>query len=356
MLEIRWNPPLDDALVERLVAIWVAATNAGGSVGFVAPVTAEVVRPLARASFAGVGEGGDDLAVAVDARSGEAVGFGFLAPNAEQVTAHWMTVRRLQRDPTRGGEGIGAALLAALEHRAADRGALEVVVTVREGTGRQAYYEARGYGVVGVQPGWLLVSGRRVASVTLRKPVAPGGLAGAGDGADAERTNSPAAAPTGAAPEAATGGHRHAHVVSLPVRRLDGGLPLPAYAHPGDAGLDLRAAEEVALGPGERALVPTGLAVAIPEGYVGLVHPRSGLAVRHGLGLVNAPGTIDAGYRGEVKVALVNHDRTASVSLARGERIAQLVVQPVVSAEVVEVDGLPASSSRGEGGFGSTGR
>jgi dUTP pyrophosphatase len=138
------------------------------------------------------------------------------------------------------------------------------------------------------------------------------------------------------------------------VRRLDPSLPLPARVHPGDAGVDLPAAESVTLGPGERATVRTGLAVAIPEGHVGLVAPRSGLADRHGLGIVNAPGVVDAGYRGELRVILVNHG-AAPVSLARGERIAQLLVVPVSAVEMVEVDELPPSE-RGTGGFGSTGR
>ena len=138
------------------------------------------------------------------------------------------------------------------------------------------------------------------------------------------------------------------------VRRLDPELPLPARAHPGDAGVDLYAAEAVALAPGERATVPTGVAVAIPEGYAGLVAPRSGLAQRHGLGIVNAPGVVDAGYRGEIRVLLVNHG-SEPVSLARGERIAQLLVIPVSTVDVVEVYQLPPSE-RGAGGFGSTGR
>lgn len=136
--------------------------------------------------------------------------------------------------------------------------------------------------------------------------------------------------------------------------RLDAGLPVPAYAHPGDAGVDLHAAVPVRLGPGERALVPTGIAIALPEGYVALVHPRSGLAARHGLSIVNTPGTVDAGYRGEVKVLLVNHDPREAVELSRGDRVAQLVFQRVERARFVEVDVLP-SSVRGEGGYGSTG-
>lgn len=140
----------------------------------------------------------------------------------------------------------------------------------------------------------------------------------------------------------------------LPVRRLDPGAPLPAPAHPGDAGLDLAANAEVTLRPGERALVPTGIAVAIPEGHAGWVLPRSGLASRHGIALANAPGLIDAGYRGEVMVALVNLDREAAYTVARGERVAQLVVVPFAAVEVEERDALPATE-RGEGGFGSTG-
>ena len=138
------------------------------------------------------------------------------------------------------------------------------------------------------------------------------------------------------------------------VRRLDADLPLPSYAHPGDAGADLMTAVDVRLGPGERALVPTGVAIALPEGYVALVHPRSGLAARHGLSIVNTPGTVDAGYRGEVKVLLINHDRVEPIELSRGDRIAQLVIQRVERAAFVEVDALPGSV-RGAGGYGSTG-
>lgn len=140
----------------------------------------------------------------------------------------------------------------------------------------------------------------------------------------------------------------------LDVRRLDPALPLPGYAHPGDAGLDLHAADTTTLLPGERALVPCGIAVAIPEGHVGLVHPRSGLAADHGLTVLNAPGTIDAGYRGEVKVLLVNLG-TDPVEVRHGQRIAQLLVQAVVTVDVREVDRLD-TTSRGSGGFGSTGR
>ena len=138
------------------------------------------------------------------------------------------------------------------------------------------------------------------------------------------------------------------------MRRLDPALPLPGYAHPGDAGLDLFAADTTTLEPGQRALVPCGIAVAVPEGHVGLVHPRSGLAVDHGLTVLNAPGTIDAGYRGELKVLLVNHGPDP-VEVQHGQRIAQLVVAPVVTVDVREVDRLDATT-RGSGGFGSTGR
>ena len=137
-------------------------------------------------------------------------------------------------------------------------------------------------------------------------------------------------------------------------RRLDPGIALPQRAHPGDAGLDLRSAVDVEVAPGARAMVPTGLAVAIPEGHAGLVLPRSGLASKEGLTLANAPGLIDAGYRGEVVCAVVNLDRERPVRIARGDRVAQLVIVPIPAAEPVEVAALP-DSARGSGGFGSTG-
>lgn len=142
--------------------------------------------------------------------------------------------------------------------------------------------------------------------------------------------------------------------VDVLLTRLDPDLPLPAYEHPGDAGLDLRARTDVSLAPGARALVPTGIAIALPAGFVALVCPRSGLALRNGIGLVNAPGVIDAGYRGEISVILINHDLHETVDVRRGDRIAQLVVQRVESARLVEVSDLPGSH-RGDGGFGSTG-
>jgi dUTP pyrophosphatase len=138
------------------------------------------------------------------------------------------------------------------------------------------------------------------------------------------------------------------------ITRLDPAVPLPAYARPGDAGADLVAAEDVDLAPGERAMVRTGIAIALPDGYAGFVHPRSGLAAKHGVTLVNAPGTIDAGYRGEIKVILLNTDPAKAVSLRRGDRIAQLVVQRVENVTFREVPALPGSA-RGDNGFGSTG-
>ena len=129
---------------------------------------------------------------------------------------------------------------------------------------------------------------------------------------------------------------------------------VPEYAHPGDAGADLIAAESVELAPGERALVGTGTAVALPDGYVGLVVPRSGLAAKHGITIVNSPGTLDAGYRGEIKVILLNTDHSAPYTVSAGDRIAQLIVLPVSRARFVPVERLPGSH-RGEGGFGSTG-
>ena len=140
--------------------------------------------------------------------------------------------------------------------------------------------------------------------------------------------------------------------VPIQVVRLDSELPVPSYAKAGDAGADLYTAVDVSLEPGERALVPTGIAIALPDGYVALVHPRSGLAARHGLSIVNTPGTIDAGYRGEIKVMLINHDPREPIELRRGDRIAQLVIQRFEVAAFDEVDVLP-DSERGSGGYGS---
>ncbi|HVE73520.1 MAG TPA: dUTP diphosphatase [Mycobacteriales bacterium] len=143
-------------------------------------------------------------------------------------------------------------------------------------------------------------------------------------------------------------------MLEVAVRRLDPDVPLPTYAHPGDAGCDLVTTVDVDLAPGERALLPTGLSLALPEGYAAFVHPRSGLAALHGVSIVNSPGTIDAGYRGEVKVVLVNHDPAETVHLRRLDRVAQLVVQRVEQVTWREEQVLP-NSDRGEGGYGSTG-
>ena len=139
--------------------------------------------------------------------------------------------------------------------------------------------------------------------------------------------------------------------VQVLILRLDPGLPMPRYAHPGDAGADLCARKDVSLQPGQRAMVPTGVAVALPAGYAAFVHPRSGLAARHGITVVNAPGTIDAGYRGEILVNLLNTDPCETFTIARGDRIAQLVVQRVSEAHFVEVESLPGSQ-RGDTGHG----
>jgi dUTP pyrophosphatase len=143
--------------------------------------------------------------------------------------------------------------------------------------------------------------------------------------------------------------------VEILVRRVDPGLPLPERAHAGDAGVDLRSTVDVVLKPGERAMVPTGVAVAIPEGYAGSVQPRSGLAAKHGIGIVNAPGLIDSGYRGEISVIAINLDPYEPFEIGRGDKIAQLVIYPVPAVAWREVDELP-SSDRGSGGFGSSGR
>jgi len=143
-------------------------------------------------------------------------------------------------------------------------------------------------------------------------------------------------------------------MIDVLITRSDPSLPLPVYAKPGDAGADLCSSEDLVIAPGERALVPTGISIALPEGFAAFVHPRSGLAIKNGIGIVNSPGTIDAGYRGEIKVILINRDRSEEFVIKRGDRIAQLVVQRVESAQFVEVANLP-ESARGAGGFGSTG-
>ncbi|MFF2082349.1 dUTP diphosphatase [Nocardia sp. NPDC058176] len=140
----------------------------------------------------------------------------------------------------------------------------------------------------------------------------------------------------------------------IPLRRLDPGIPVPTRAHPGDAGVDLCTTEDVIIEPGERVLVGTGIALALPIGTVGLIHPRSGLAAKAGLSVVNTPGTVDAGYRGEIKVCLINHDPRTAIELRRGDRIAQLLVQRVELVDFVEVDDLD-DTARGTGGYGSSG-
>jgi dUTP pyrophosphatase len=144
-----------------------------------------------------------------------------------------------------------------------------------------------------------------------------------------------------------------AHLQVL-ITRLDPSIPLPVYAKGGDAGADIVTRVDVTLQPGERALVPTGIAIALPDGYVALVHPRSGLAIKHGVTMVNAPGTVDAGFRGELQCIMINHDPKKAITFHKGDRIAQLVIQKVERAEFVEVKDLPGSG-RGTGGFGSTG-
>lgn len=139
------------------------------------------------------------------------------------------------------------------------------------------------------------------------------------------------------------------------IKRLDKNVPLPSYAKAGDAGADLATRIDFTIKPGERMLVPTGISIALPNGYVALVHPRSGLAIKHGISMVNTPGTVDAGYRGELQVILINHDLTQPVSFKKGDRIAQLVIQKVERAQFVEVENLPGSE-RSADGFGSTGK
>jgi dUTP pyrophosphatase len=143
-------------------------------------------------------------------------------------------------------------------------------------------------------------------------------------------------------------------MMAVLIKRLDPSVPLPIYAKAGDAGADLTTRIDFTINPGERMLIPTGISIALPNGYVALVHPRSGLAIKHGISMVNTPGTIDAGYRGELQVILINHDLAQSVSFKKGDRIAQLVIQKVEHADFVEVENLPGSE-RSVDGFGSTG-
>jgi len=139
------------------------------------------------------------------------------------------------------------------------------------------------------------------------------------------------------------------------ITRLDESIPIPRYAKGGDAGADICTRVDVTIEPGERALVPTGISIALPDGYAAFVHPRSGLAIKHGVSMVNTPGTIDAAFRGELQMILINHDLREAISFKKGDRIAQLVIQKVERAEFIEVDSLPGTE-RGEGGFGSTGK
>lgn len=143
--------------------------------------------------------------------------------------------------------------------------------------------------------------------------------------------------------------------VQVLITRLDESIPLPRYAKGGDAGADIVSRIDITLKPGERALVPTGISIALPDGYAAFVHPRSGLAIKHGITMVNAPGTVDAGFRGELQCIMINHDQHESITFKKGDRIAQLVIQKVERAEFVEVRDLPGSG-RGTDGFGSTGR
>ena len=143
--------------------------------------------------------------------------------------------------------------------------------------------------------------------------------------------------------------------VQVLITRLDESIPLPRYAKGGDAGADIVSRIDITLNPGERALVPTGISIALPDGYAAFVHPRSGLAIKHGVTMVNAPGTVDAGYRGELQCIMINHDLNEPITFKKGDRIAQLVIQKVERAEFVEVKDLPGSG-RGTDGFGSTGR
>lgn len=162
------------------------------------------------------------------------------------------------------------------------------------------------------------------------------------------------APPYDAPPRDPSVGRNRESAVDVLLTRVDSSVPVPAYAHPDDAGVDLACTTDVVLGPGERAVVGTGVAVALPPGYAGFVHPRSGLAARAGLSVVNTPGTVDSGYRGEIRVCLINHDPRSELRLRRGDRIAQLVVQRVERVRFVEVTALP-ESPRGTGGYGSTG-
>ncbi len=327
-MELTLNPRLTEDLIDRLEAIWVDVTNAGGSVGFDRPVTRQDVERGVAHVWDEVLDGTLDLVVAHEGTTVQ--GFGFLRASTTPVSRHRGEILKLQRDPAATGRGIGAAILAALEARAVDRGLQLLTLEVREGTGRERFYADHGWTEVARLPGWVRVGGADVGLIVMaRTPGRDGG---------APMTDI----------EPGEG-------LRMAVRRLDPDLPMPTYARTGDAGLDLYARERKVLPAGARVLMPTGIAVAIPDGHVGLVHPRSGLAVRQGLSIVNAPGTIDAGYRGELMVPLINLDPSATIRLERGDRIAQLLIQRVERPVLVEVEELP-DGVRGTGGFGSTGR
>ena len=317
-IEVRRNPTLSDDLCEALVDVWIAVTEAGGAVGFTPGVTRDEVWGTAGPTFDRVRSGADDIVVAFD--GDRPVGMAFLAINSLGIHRHWGTVKRLQRHPEHRERGVGGALLQGLEEAALARGLEMLVLTVRGGTGREGFYAHHGYRLEARLPRRIILGDDdfREELFMAKNLMGDGGL-------------------------------------PLRVRRLDPELPVPSYAHAGDAGLDLYAREDVRLAPGARAVVPTGVAVALPAGCVGLVHPRSGLAARHGVALVNAPGTIDEGYRGEIKVIVVNLDPAEEVTISRGDRIAQLLVQRVETVDVIEVETLD-DTSRGEGGFGSSGR
>lgn len=317
-IDVRRNPRLRDGLADQLIELWRVVSDAGGAVGFAPGADVAQVAAVAEPAFARVEGGLDDLVVAF--RRERPVGLGFLAVNDLGIHRHWATIKRLQRHPRLRHAGVGKALLQGLEGAASARGIDRIVLTVRGGTGREGFYAEHGYRVEAVLPQRI-----QLAPDDIREELVMSKSLSGRDGN------------------------------VLRVQRLDPDLPLPSYAHPGDAGLDLYARGPVALAPGERAVVPTGIAVAVPVGCVGLVHPRSGLAARYGVSLVNAPGTVDEGYRGEIKVIVVNLDRREPVRLERGERIAQLVIQRVEPVHVVEVDALDRTP-RGTGGFGSSGR
>lgn len=338
MIRTQVNPPLTDSLIEDVVALWTAAANHGEAVGFAPPVGAEQVARAVAVHWDRVIDGVSDLIVAFD--EDVLVGFALLARSQEgPAAAHRGRLETLQRAADHAGTGIGSVLLDAVRAQAESHGIGRLTLTMREGTGAERFYLRNGFRQVARLPDWVRIGGRPIAALVLTADlsVEPGGAAAAPGVAAGEPVDTP------------VGG------VVVPVLRLDPDLPLPRYAQPGDAGLDLHARVHRILPPGTRTVMPTGIAVAIPPGYVGLVHPRSGSAVRDGLSIVNSPGTIDAGYRGEIKVPLINHDPSAKIVLHRGDRVAQLLLQRVEHAVLHEVDTLP-DGSRGAEGFGSTGR